>query len=157
MNTISNRALISRLYKSAEDHLKEVNIDAQNWTSLYTAVQDLTVPEKMVFIVVKLNQKVTHGGLSEFYHSPYGMFAPEIIHVFNEIKALASADIIASSLNVVNPIELLDPSFKAFIFNIKLTDHQRSQLFQLDIRYDNLQDIENLEDLLGNYLQTLVG
>ncbi|RFC55086.1 DMP19 family protein [Brumimicrobium aurantiacum] len=156
MENISNRALISRLFKSAEDHVAMANLDENNWEHSYSTVQELTVPEKMVYIIVKLNQAVTSGGFSNFYESSLGIFAPEIIHVFNEIKANESARIVVDSLDIVNQIGLLDHAFKSFVFNIQLSEHQRMQLYTLDIRYDQLQDAENLEDLLGDYLQELI-
>jgi hypothetical protein len=73
--------------------------------------------------------------------------------VLNEIKAVATAEIVSSSLPVVNPTGLLDEAYKEFIFNIQLSEQQRAQLFSQDIRYDQLHGHENLEDLLGGYLQ----
>ena len=156
MEDISNRALISRLFNSAEQHLEDANFDMESWSQWYTVVQGLTGPEKMVYIIVKLNQTVTNGGFAEFYESSFGIFAPEIIHVLTEIKALESADIVSDSISIVNPTGLLDEVYKAFIFKPELSDQQGAQLYLLDVRYDQLQDIENLEDLLGNYLQKLI-
>lgn len=56
----------------------------------------------------------------------------------------------------MNPEGLLDDAYKAFVFRIRLTDHQKMQLYSSDIRYDQLDGKENLEDLLGDYLQKLV-
>jgi hypothetical protein len=156
MENISNRALISRLYSSAEQRLEDTEFNSESWSEWYKAVQELTDPEKMVYVIVKLNQKVTNGGFAEFYESSFGVFAPEIVHVLNEIKAGASADIVASSILVVNPKGLLDDDYKAFVFNLELTEEQRPLLLTQDIRYDQLQDLENLEDLMGNYLQELI-
>jgi len=156
MENISNRALISRLYSSAEQHLEDTEFNDKNWSEWYKAVQSLTDPEKMVYVIVKLNQRVTNGGFAEFYESSFGVFAPEIVHVLNEIKAGATADIVASSMLVVNPNGLLDGEYKAFVFNFQLTEEQRQQLFTQDIRYDQLQDHENLEDLMGGVLQELI-
>ena len=155
MESLSNRALISRLYSSAEQQLEDAKYDAENWSQWYGVVQELTGPEKMVFVIVKLNQAVTNGGFAEFYETTYGIFAPEIIHVLNEIKATSSAEIVSNSLPIVNPNGLLDDEYKAFVFNLKLTEEQRAQLYTSDIRYDQLHDQENLEDLLGDYLQVI--
>jgi len=156
MENISNRALISRLYSSAELQLETTKVDSNNWSKWYRAVQELTDPEKMVYVVVKLNKTVTNGGFLEFFESSLGIFAPEIIHVLTEVKADATADIVASSLPIVNPTGLLDDAYKELVLNIKLSEQQRSQLHQLDMRYDYLHDKENLEDLLGDYLQELI-
>lgn len=153
MENLSNRAIISRLYSSANEQIEEANFDLENWSQWYQVVQDLSGPEKVVYVIVKLNQTVTNGGFSEFFESSFGIFAPEIIHVLNEIKAVSSAEIVSNSLPIVNPVGLLDEAFKEFVFNIQLTDEQKVQLYNLDIRYDQLQDQENLEDLLGGYLQ----
>ena len=110
----------------------------------------------MVYVIVKLNQAVTSGGFAEFYETSFGIFAPEIIHVLNEIKAVATAEIVSSSLPVVNPTGLLDEAYKEFVFNLQLTEQQRAQLYSQDIRYDQLYDHENLEDLLGEYLQEML-
>lgn len=155
MENISNRALISRLYSSADQQLEDTSFDSENWQEWYKAVQALAGPEKMVYIIVKLNQTVTNGGLAEFYEASYGIFAPEIIHVLTEIKAVSSAEIIANSLPIVNPTGLLDDAYKAFIFNIKLSEEQKKTLYSHDVLYDELQDHENLEDLLGDYLQAM--
>jgi hypothetical protein len=156
MEEISNRALIGRLYSSADQQLEDTNFDIESWSQWYQAVQGLTGPEKMVYVVVKLNQTVTNGGFAEFYETSFGIFAPEIIHVLNEIKAVATAEIVSSSLPVVNPMGLLDDAYKALVFNLELSEQQRTQLYAQDIRYDQLQDHENLEDLLGAYLQEIV-
>lgn len=156
MENISNRALISRLFSSANQQLEAANFDVENWSQWYQVISGLTGPEKMVYVIVRLNQTVTNGGFAEFYESSFGVFAPEIIHAMNEIKAVATADIVSSSLLVVNPTGLLDEAYKAFVFNLELSEKQRVQLYSQDIRYDQLQDHENLEDLLGEYLQEII-
>lgn len=156
MEQLSNRALISRLFSSAEFQLESQGLDSSNWSQWYAAVQDLTGPEKMVYVIVKMNQTVTSGGFSEFYKSSFGIFAPEVIHALTETGARSSADIVSDSLPIVNPKGLLDEAYKAFVFNIELSDQQQASLYALDMRYDQLQDVENLEDLLGAYLQKLV-
>ena len=156
MENISNRALISRLYSSADQQLEDANYATESWSQWYEVVQGLTDPEKMVYVIVKLNQTVTSGGFAEFYETSVGIFAPEVIHVLNEIKALETAEIVSSSLPVVNPAGLLDEAYKEIVFNLKLSEQQRAQLYSHDMRYDQLHDQENLEDLLGTYLQELI-
>jgi len=156
MENISNRALISRLYNSANQHLENSNYDSENWSQWYNTVQGLSDPEKMVYVIVEMNRTITNGGFTEFYESSYGIFAPEVIHVLNEIKAVVTAEIVTKSLAVVNPMGLLDDKYKASVFNIKLTEQQGIQLYTNDIGYDQLHDKENLEDLLGNYLQEMI-
>ena len=156
MENISNRALISRLYSAADKQLEDANFDNNSWLQWYQTVQELTVPEKMVYVIVKLNQTVTNGGFTEFYESLFGVFAPEIIHVLNEINAVATANIVASTLPIVNPVGLLDDDYKAFVFKLKLTPQQKELLYSQDLQYDQLQDHENLEDLLGGYLQEMI-
>jgi hypothetical protein len=156
MEKVSNRTLISRLYSSANQQLEEASFDNESWSQWYQIVQGLTGAEKMVYVIVRLNQAVTNGGFVEFYEASYGIFAPEIIHVLTEIKAVASADIVAGSLQVVNPTRLLDDDYKEFVFKVQLTEEQKMQLYSEDMRYDQLQDQENLEDLLGNYLQEMI-
>ncbi len=156
MENISNRALISRLYSSADQQLEDANFDNNSWSQWYQVVQGLTGHEKMVYVIVKLNQTITSGGFAEFYETSFGVFAPEIIHVLNEIKAVATAKIVTSSLPVVNPTGLLDEAFKEFVFKLQLSEQQREQLYSLDIKYDQLHGHENLEDLLDEYLQEMV-
>ena len=156
IENLSNRALISRLYSSADQQLEDANYDTENWSQWYQVVQGLTGPEKMVYVIVKLNQTVTGGGFVEFYETSFGIFAPEIIHVLNEIKAVATAEIVSNTLPVVNPIGLLDDAYKQFVFKPQLSEQQRAQLYSQDIQYDQLQGHENLEDLLGAYLQEMM-
>lgn len=156
MENISNRALISRLYSSADHQLEAANFDSESWVEWYQVVQGLTAPEKMVYVIVKLNQSVTNGGFSEFYESSYGIFAPEIIHVLSEIKATETAEIVSSTLPIVNPVGLLDDTYKAFVFEIKLSEQQRAKLYFQDMQYDKLEGQENLENLLGDYLQEML-
>lgn len=155
MENISNRTLISRLYNSADQQLEDASVDIKSWYEWYQVIQGLTDPEKFVYIIVKLNQTVTNGGFSEFYDKSFGIFVPEIIHALNEIKAVLTAEIVSSTLSVVNPKGLLDETYKEFVFNLQLSEQQRAQLYSQDILYDQLHGIENLEDLLGEYLQTL--
>ena len=156
MENISNRALISRLYSSANQQIEDANLDKENWSQWYDFVQELTGPEKMVYVIVKLNQTVTSGGFSEFYQTSLGVFAPEVIHVLNEIKATATAEIVSSTLPIVNPTGLLDEAYKEIVFNIQLSEDQKAKLYSHDIRYDQLHGHENLEDLLGGYLQEMI-
>ena len=156
MENLSNRALISRLYSSADQQLEDANFDNESWSEWYKAVQGMTGPEKMVYVIVKLNQSVTSGGFSEFYDTSFGVFAPEIIHALNEIKAVATAEIVSSSLPIVNPTGLLDDAYKNFVFNLQLSEQQRAQLYSQDMQYDQLHRHENLEDLLGEYLQEMI-
>ena len=156
INTLSNRAIISRLYTSANAQLTLSKFDVENWSEWYNIVQGLDGPEKMVYIIVKMNQTVTKGGFVEFYEKSMGIFAPEMIYVLNEIKANSTAEIISSSLPVINPAGLLDDAYKEFVFKIKLSEEQKTALFAQDIRYDQLQDLENLEDLLGDYLRGVI-
>lgn len=156
MENISNRALIGRLYSSADRQLQDAEIDTENWSQWYQVIQDLTGPEKMVYVIVKLNQTVTNGGFAEFYQSSFGVFAPEIIHALNEIQAVATAEIVSSTLPVVNPTGLLDEAYKSLVFNIKLSEKQQADLYSQNLRYDQLQGHENLEDLLGTYLQEII-
>ncbi len=155
MENISNRALISRLYSTADQHVTDANVDEESWSQWYDVVQSLPGPEKMVYVIVKLNQAVTHGGFAEFYETSLGVFAPEIIYALNEIKAVATANIVSSTLPVVNPAGLLDDAYKALVFKLALSEQQRAQLYTQDIRYDQLHGHENLEDLLGAYLQEM--
>ena len=156
MENVSNRSLISRLYSAADRQLLEAAYDADSWSEWYNEVQKLTGPEKMVYVVVKLNQTVTNGGFAEFYETSHGIIAPEIIHVLNEIKATASANIVASTLSIVNPTGLLDEVYKELVFTLQLSDQQKEELQSPDMQYDQLHDHENLEDLLGDYLQGIV-
>lgn len=156
MEKISNRALISRLYSSANHQIEEGDFDTENWREWYQLVQGLTGPEKMTYVVVKLNQTVTSGGFAEFYETSFGIFAPEIIHVLSDIKATASADIVANTLEIVNPKSLLDEDYKKSVFKFQLTNEQKTQLYSQDVLYDQLHGQENLEDLLGDYLQDLI-
>tara|TARA_B100000780_G_C20839661_1_gene333683 strand:- start:12 stop:485 length:474 start_codon:yes stop_codon:yes gene_type:complete len=153
---ISNRSLISRLYSSAEKQLEIAEFDDKSWSQWYDVIQGLTSPEKMVYVIVKLNKAVTSGGFSSFYETSYGIFAPEIVHALNEINASATADIVSSSLTVVNPKVLLDEAYKDYIFNIQISKEQKEQLHSQDIQYDQLHGYENLEDLLGDYLQNMI-
>lgn len=156
MENISNRALISRLYSSADQQLEDASFDTENWLQWHQIVQGFTNPEKMVYVIVKLNQTVTNGGFAEFYETSFGIFAPEIIYALNEIKAGATAEIVSCTLPIVNPTGLLDEVYKEFVFNIKLSEQQRAQLYTQDIQYDQLDGQENLEELLGSYLQELI-
>ena len=72
----------------------------------------------MVYLIVKLNQSVTAGGFAEFYETSFGVFAPEIIHVLNEIKSVETSGIVSNTLTIVNPTGLLDEAYKEFVFNI---------------------------------------
>ena len=156
MEKISNRALVSRLFTSANQRLEGAEYDMESWTQWYEVVQQLTVPEKMVYVIERLNQAVTNGGFSEFYESSFGIFAPEMVHALNEIKALDSAEILSASMRIINPSGLLDEKYKEFVFELTLSEEQKAQLFSQDVRYDQLQDQENLEDLLGDYLQKMI-
>ena len=50
----------------------------------------------------------------------------------------------------------LDDAYKNVVFNIRLTHKQKTDLYAQDVLYDQLQGQENLEDLLGDYLQRFI-
>ncbi len=156
MQNLSNRAIISRLYSAANQHLEAANINIDQWSNWYTSVQDLILPEKMVYVIVHLNKAVTEGGFEAFYTNNLGIFAPEIVHALNEIQATETADIVERTLHIVNPDGLLDDAFKEFVFNVTLSESQVKQLYAQDVRYDQLHGNENLEDLLGDYLKSMI-
>jgi len=79
----------------------------------------------MVYLIVKLNQALNNDDFAEFYETSFGIFAPEIIHVFTEIKALESADILNSTLPVVYTAGLLDEAYIELVFKIKPLEQQR--------------------------------
>ena len=88
MEKLSNRALISRLYSSANDQLEGAQFDIESWKEWYNIVQGLTTPEKMVYLIVKINQAVTNGGFSEFYETSLGIFAPDLYYLNSCISLL---------------------------------------------------------------------
>ena len=124
-----------------------------NWSGYYNAVQDLPTPEKIVYIIVKLNQSVTNGGFAEFYEHGLGIFAPEIAYILTEVGAKLSGDIVTKTLSAVNPSGLIDNAYKELVYNMELNEEQQASLYAQDIAYDQLQDVENLETLLGDFLQ----
>jgi hypothetical protein len=156
MGNLSDRALISRLYTSAEERLSSMNVDFEDWQDWYEGVQALTGPEKMAYVIVKLNQNVTSGGFVQYFEESFGIFAPETAHALNTIKAVGTANIVSEALNIMNPSGLLDNDYKKFIFNLTIQENQRSILYALDSKYDSLEGQENLEDLLGAFLQELI-
>jgi hypothetical protein len=46
--------------------------------------------------------------------------------------------------------------YKELVFTLQLSDQQKEELQSPDMQYDQLHDFENLEDLLGDYLQGMV-
>ena len=67
------------------------------------------------------NQTVTNDSFTEFYKSPYGVFALEILYVLNQVKTTASAEMVPNSLPVVSLKELLDEAFKGLVFKFWLS------------------------------------
>ncbi|MDG1517790.1 MAG: hypothetical protein P8Q42_07145 [Flavobacteriales bacterium] len=45
---------------------------------------------------MKLNQTEINGGFTDLDEAPFGVFTPEIIHILNEINAVASANIVSN-------------------------------------------------------------
>ncbi|WP_370089664.1 DUF4375 domain-containing protein [Ekhidna sp.] len=151
---LSNTELIDKLYNSAGEHLRSAVTDWANYAHWKDSVNELDDTQKAVYLIGVLNQQVLNGGFNQYFDNSYGMFGYETLRVLRTIGATATADLLEQALKLVNYDQLSEPEFSQYIANNLVDDSIGDELGQLDDQYDELDNSEDLEGLLANWIKT---
>lgn len=160
LNKLKNGELIDFVYVDiAGKYIRGRVLDWTQPSQLATAVDQLKEPIKITYLICILNQQVLNGGFLQYYDNTYGQFGYETLNALKEIKATNTHDLLRQSLELINPKGMKDADFKKLIFsrNYEINRIIEDRLDELDGIYYSLADIEDLEQLLGDYLKLRIG
>ena len=151
---LSNTELIDNLYNSAGEKLRNSVTDWANYDLWRTSVNELDETQKSVYLIGVLNQQVLNGGFIQYFDNSYGMFGYETLRVLRTIGATSSANLLEQALKLVNHEQLSESEFSKYIAENLVDDNVGDELDQLDDQYYELENSEDLEELLVNWIKT---
>lgn len=150
---IDNSEFINNLYSSAGEQLRHSVKDWANYDQWKEAVSKLDKIRKAVYLIGVLNQQILNGGFMQYFDNSYGMFGYETLRALLAIGASERASMLEKALQIVNQENLNELEFSKFIMH-KIIDEERGvELDHLDNHYYSLEDSEDLEELLGNWIK----
>jgi len=156
LKVLDNGELIDFVYSEiAGKHIRD---RVKDWTQpdqLSIAVDQLNGPVKTTYLIGVLNQQVLNGGFQQYYDNRYGRFAYETLTALKEIKAKNTHDLLRKSLELINPKGITNKDFRELIIkrNYETNTIIEDSLNELDNIYYSLSDMEDIEQLLGDYLK----
>ncbi|SCY97441.1 DMP19 family protein [Flavobacterium caeni] len=152
---LSNSDLIDFVYyEIACEKMKA--IDFSNYAEWKKVVSEMALPIATVYRIGILNQQVMNGGFIQYFDNGYGIFAQETVEDFKRIGAHLSFEILNRCLTLINPKGYEAERFFELVSNQEYESYESlftKELNELDRKYFNLDDDENLEDLLAAYLR----
>lgn len=159
MEELSDSELIDWVYTDLAGQFIRDNVT--NWANpeeLTEAVDKLDKAAKTTYLLGILNQQVMNGGFIEYYGNAYGRFAYETLEALREIGADKTFKLLSRSLELVNIDKKTKTDFKNLIINGSYPRDPTTEdkLGDLDDEYYALDEIEDLEKLLGAYLRKLL-
>lgn len=155
--TLSNEELIDFVYSEiAAPKILQAGIDFSDANKWRVVVNALPKPVATVYRLAILHMQVLNGGFIQYFDNGYGIFAYETLSDLEVIKANQTYKLLKKSLELINPKNLTGESFLKLIYEKEYEPNYESlgpQLNQIDEEYYGLEEIEILEDLLGDYLK----
>jgi len=157
MNEMEISNLIDLYYSSAVKGIKEEWFSNKEYDKWYEYVIKLPQKEKIVYLVVILDEEVSRGGLNQYFINRYGQFVKETIEVLNLIDANSTAAILEKAYKLINNENI---NYSHFRKKLVLNDVER--LYNDDDLNDYLETLndeyneynDNIGALLGKYLKT---
>lgn len=150
----SNRQLIYNLYGLAWEQLQNTVTDWSNYELFRKSVNKLDDVLKAVYQISVLNQQVMNGGFIQYFDNSYGMLGYETVRTLRTIQAYHSADLLEQALKIVNLQHLNESEFSKHIMNNLIDDSLGDELDKLDAKYYELGELEDLEQLLADWIKT---
>jgi len=154
--TMNNQEITAKYYKEAVQGLDEKTVqDNELW---YTYVTNFPRHLQVIYTVIVFHNQVFNGGLHQYFFNSFGQFAFLTIQNLKLVKAYKAVEILEQALKIVNIDNEGVDGFREKIYNRKLAhlvnfdDKVFSSLHDLDTKYYALEDNENLEQLLVEYL-----
>ncbi|MFT6443598.1 MAG: hypothetical protein ACJASM_003160 [Salibacteraceae bacterium] len=150
----SNTEIIDKIYDSAGERLRNTVTDWSNHKLWRQTVNELDTKQRSVYLIGVLNQQVMNGGFIQYFDNSYGMFGYETLRVLHTVGATESANLLEQALKIVNPKQLSESAFADHIANNIIEEELGDELDQLDDKYYELENTEDLESLLVNWIKT---
>jgi hypothetical protein len=154
---MSNSEIIKAKYADAVKGIKGEWFTLENINKWYEYVIGLPYQLQATYLIVVMNNQVFNGGFHQYFVNGYGQFAEETINALNAIGAFKKAELLKDALKIVNVDNSPGEVFRKKLLNKEIiplfyNDDLDAPLDKLDGIYDD--NSEDLEQLLGNYLQS---
>lgn len=153
---MANEELVDYVYYDIAG--KYLNEKIDNWSETkrwYDTVFELSAPVRFTYCIGIFNKQVLNGGLQQYYDNNYGIFAEETLKGLKIIGADLTFELLKSSLDILKKHKEQQTELFDFITENKYWDNKEIEqvLDQLDDEYYKLEEKDNLNDLLGEYLR----
>ena len=127
--------------------------NSANWKKI---VNTLDLPIATVYRIGIFNQEVMNGGLLQYFDNGYGIFAYETLADLKRIGAESSYKILNEALKEINPSNFEEERFVKMIVDQEYEVYRElieSKIDDLDSQYYALEETEDLEKLLADYIR----
>lgn len=156
---MNNPQIIQQYFEKATLGIKnEWLISDHANDSWYEYIVNLDLKPKVAYMLLIFHNQVYNGGFHQYFVNGYGQFAKETVECLNKIGAIKKAQLLQQALDIVNYEKNSDIMFrkkllKKSIKALFIEDVLFESLDKLDFEYYSLDEVEDIESLLGNYLQ----
>ncbi|MBN8865153.1 MAG: DUF4375 domain-containing protein [Sphingobacteriales bacterium] len=133
----------------------------KNENAYYNHVVNMPQHLQLVYTVIVFHNQVYNGGLHQYFFNKYGMFGYRVIEYLKLIKCYKRVNILEKAIKEINKEGWSEAEFRKRVFSRtikKVTDFDEDLfdfLDELDDEYYELEDEEDLEIYLGEYLKSL--
>jgi hypothetical protein len=157
LNKLSDKDLIDFVYRELAGNKIQENIsdftDLKKWRKV---VNEMDQPVATVYRIGILNLQLMNGGLIQYFDNSYGIFAYETLEDLKRVGANYSYKILETCLKYINPENYSDNRFIELVAEREYDNYDNSfamKLNELDDEYYKLDEKEDLEKLLADYLR----
>lgn len=154
---LSHADIIAKNYAEAVKGIESDWFQSAN-PKWYDYIMKLPLRLRVTYLVVIMHNQIFNGGFHQYFANGYGQFARETIDALIEIGAMRKAELLQAALEKVNADDDTDAIFRQRLLkrDIKplfVYDDLFKPLKALNDQYDDIDEEEDIEQLLGNYLQ----
>ncbi len=147
--------ILDKTYKEAVKGIQEEWFYSSN-EKWYNYIMNLPLNQRVVYMIEILDAQVFNGGFDQYFTNGYGQFAKETIDALKLVKAVKRSEILQKALACVKDEKNSDSEFRKRLLSHDVPelfkDEIINQLDKLDTMYDDLEEVEVLEELVENYL-----
>lgn len=155
---MTNEEIISKKFDESVVGIDEALLKNEN--AYYNYVVNMPQHLQVVYTVTVFHNQVYNGGLHQYFFNRYGMFGYVVIDHLKLIKCYSRASILEKAIKEINKEDWSETEFRKRVFSrtIKRITDFDEDLFDflntLDNEYYELEDEEDLEVYLGEYLKS---
>jgi hypothetical protein len=157
MNILSDEDLIDFVYcELAGQQIRDKITDFTDYAKWRSVVNEMEMSVATVYRIGIFNLEMVNGGLIQYFDNAYGIFAYETLADLKRIGANLSYQILETGLKYVNPKIYSDERFIKLVTEREYEDYENlisSKLSELDNKYYELNENEDLGKLLADYIR----